>query len=470
METDKSALVRGLNLVGATSIVVGTIIGTGIFLKARIMTCNVGTPGMVLLVWVVAGFSSLAGALTYAELAAMMPVAGGEYVFMREAYGRPWSFLYGWTQFSISYACSQAAKGVVIAIMLNLLFGGKLEHNYFTYKVFNYPIRIGSMELIAIGSVWIVTAINCLAVAVSGSVISVLTVIKVAIVFFIALAAFLFAHGDWRHFSMSNIGGLCAGVSNSARGGVAGFGAAMLGALWGYDGWSNLTIVAGEVKNPKRNIPIALIGGMLIVMLLYVCANLGYFYVLTPTEVANVSLQSSVATEVIQKFLGPLAAAIMAAALLISSFGSLMTSILVAARIPYAMARDRLIFPRFANVSQKSRVPVFALLIQAIWISVLTLTGSFDALTDSVIFASWIFYAMVTASVFIFRKKMPQAERPYRTWGYPVVPLLFLLIAAGLFVDTIATAPVRSLLGLSLMLLGLPLYWYFNRSTAKTPR
>ena len=230
MAEEKGGLIRGLNLIGATSIVVGTIIGTGIFLKTRVMTCNVGTPQMVLLVWVAAGLLSLAGALTYAELAAMMPQAGGEYVFLREAYGRRWSFLYGWTQFSIIYAGSQAAKGVVIAIMLNILSGGRLDHPFFTFQVFGYPIPIGTMQLIAISSVWIVTLINCAAVSASGNVISVITAVKIAIVLAIAVAAFGFAHGDWAHFSLANTTGACEGVSAAARGGISGFGAAMLGA------------------------------------------------------------------------------------------------------------------------------------------------------------------------------------------------------------------------------------------------
>jgi APA family basic amino acid/polyamine antiporter len=302
----------------------------------------------------------------------------------------------------------------------------------------------------------------CAAVSASGIVLSILTVVKVAIVFGIALAAFLLAKGNLAHFSMTNAGGACEGVSAAARGGIGGFAAAMLGALWGYDGWSNLSIVAGEVKNPRRNIPLALIGGMMIVITLYVAANVAYFYVLSPTAIANVSTQSSVATEVVETFLGHVAAGAMAMALLISSLGSLMSSILVGARIPYAMSRDALFFEGMGKVSQRTRVPVNALIVQAVWISLLTLSGSFDSLTDSVIFASWIFYALNTASVFIFRKRRPDMDRPYRTWGYPVTPIIFLLIALWLFVSTILTAPLRSLIGIGLMALGFPLYWYWG--------
>ncbi len=331
-----------------------------------------------------------------------------------------------------------------------------------TVHLLGYRVPIGSMQVIAIASVWIVTLINCAAVSASGTVISILTAIKIAIVFAIALAAFLLAKGNWEHFAMSNAAGTCEAVSTASRGGIGGLAAAMLGALWGYDGWSNLTIVAGEVKNPRKNISIALIGGMMIVILLYVAANVAYFYVLTPTEIASVSVQSSVATEVVQRFLGSVAAAAMAAALLISSFGSLMTSILVGARIPYAMARDRLFFQGMGQVSAQTRVPVNALVVQAVWISILTLSGSFDTLTDSVIFASWIFYALVTASVFMFRRRRPDVDRPYHTWGYPVTPVIFLMVALWLFISTIITAPVRSLIGLGLMFLGFPLYWYWG--------
>lgn len=464
MSANTNQLVRGLSLIAAISIVVGNVIGTGVFLKARVMTCNVGTPKMVLLVYVIAGLLSLAGALTYAELAAMMPRAGGEYVFLREAYGPRWAFLYGWMSFFIGKAGSQAALGVGFAIFLNVLLGGALSGQYFTANLLGYQVPFGHLQVVALAAIVIVTLINCAAVKVSGGVAALLTGIKIALVLLVGVGAFLLAQGaDWSHFAMSNAGGACEGVAASARAGFAGFGAAMLGALWAYDGWNNVTLVAGEVKDPHRNLPRALIGGMLLVSGLYIFVNFAYFYVLTPTEVANVSAASSVATEVAQRFLGPLAISLIAAALLSSTFGTLHTSILTGARVPYAMAQDRLFFKSLSKVSPRTHVPIGALIAQAIWACILTLSGSFDALTDYAIFGLWIFYALVTASVFVFRKRMPDAERPYRTWGYPVVPILFLIVAGMLLVNTVLTTPRQALTGVGLIALGLPVYWYWAR-------
>ncbi len=460
----KNQLVRGLSLIAAISIVIGNVIGTGVFLKARVMTCNVGTPKMVLLVYVVAGLLSLAGALTYAELAAMMPRAGGEYVFLREAYGPRWAFLYGWMSFFIGKAGSQAALGVGFAIFLNVLLGGALSGQYFAANLPGYQIPFGPLQVVALAAIVIVTLINCAAVKVSGGIAALLTGIKIALVLLVGVGAFLLAQGaDWSHFAMSNAGGACEGVSASARAGFAGFGAAMLGALWAYDGWNNVTLVAGEVKDPHRNLPRALIGGMLLVSGLYIFVNFAYFYVLSPTEVADVSAASSVATEVARRFLGPLAISLIAAALLSSTFGTLHTSILTGARVPYAMAQDRLFFRSLSKVSPRTHVPIGALIAQAIWACILTLSGSFDALTDYAIFGLWIFYALVTASVFVFRKRMPDAERPYKTWGYPVVPILFLIVAGMLLVNTVLTTPKQALTGVALIALGLPVYWYWAR-------
>ena len=461
--TDNVTLVRGLGLIAAISINVANMIGTGIFLKTRVMTCNVDTPAIVIAVWVFAGLLALAGALTYAELTTMMPRAGGEYVFIREAFGPRWGFLFGWTQFFIAKTGSQAALAVGFAIFLNILMGGALSGNYFTLNLLGYPVPFGSLQVVALGAIAIVTLINCAAVSVSGNVASILTFIKIALVLAVGVGAVLLAQGDWSHFGLANTGGTCEGVGAAARGGLAGFGAAMLGALWAYDGWNNVAPLAGEVRNPQRNLPLAFIGGMIIVGALYIFVNFAYFYVLTPTEIASIPAASSVATEVAKRFLGSLAVSLIAAALLTSSFGALHTSVLASARFPYAMSRDRLFFQSLARLSPRSHVPVRALIVQGLWSGVLTLSGSYDTLTDYAVFALWLFYGLTTASVFIFRRRMPHAERPYRTWGYPVVPALFLLITAWLLINTVMTSPYQSIIGLVLIALGLPVYWYWSR-------
>src|SRR5215212_8233392 len=447
-------LVRGLGLVAAVSIIIGNVIGTGVFLKARVMTCNVGTPGKVLAVWVVAGLLSLAGALTYAELAAMMPRAGGEYVFMREAYGRGAGFLSGWMQILIAKTGSQASVALIFAASLNDLTGKSVE-------------RLGGfgVQLTAILVIVVITLLNCAAVKVSGWVATALTLVKVALVLGVGLGAFILAQGSWGHFALANAGGACEGVSASAMFGVAGFGAAMLGALWGYDGWNNLTFVSGEIKNPQRNIPLALIGGTILIMLLYIFINAAYFYALPPTAVASVSANSSVAAEVTSSFMSPfsasakaLVAGLVAAALMASSVGTLHTSVLTGARVPYAMARDGLFFDKLSKISGVTRVPVRAVLAQGVWACALVLIlQKFDKLTDYVIFGSYIFYGLVTASIFVFRRRQPHAERPYKAWGYPVVPILFLLV------NTFWAAPQEALFGLLLIGLGFPVYYLFFR-------
>ncbi|HEY0003436.1 MAG TPA: amino acid permease [Pyrinomonadaceae bacterium] len=460
-------LIRGLGLVAAISINVANMIGTGVFLKARVMTCNVGTPGMVITVWIVAGLLSLAGALTYSELTAMMPQAGGEYIIMREAYGPRWGFLYGWTQFLIARTASAAALAVGFAIFLNDLLGGALNVTYYSINIFGSEIPFGRIQLIALVAIAVTTLINCAAVKFSGGVASFLTFIKIALVFAIGVGAYLYQDGHWSNFALANSGGACEGVS-PIGGGLVGFGAAMLGALWAYDGWNNVCFMAGEVKNPGRNLPLALIGGMFIVGALYIFVNISYYYVMTPTEIADVPAASSVAAETAKRFLGPLAVSFMALAMMTSSFGALHTSILSSARIPYAMSRDRLFFERLSRLNPRSHVPVAALVVMGVWSCVLALSGSYDTLTDYAIFALWLFYGLVTASVFIFRQRMPQAERPYRTWGYPVVPILFLLVTTGLIGITIWNTPKQSLIGLALIALGLPIYFYWSRHNRVT--
>ena len=294
MQSEHTQLVRGLGLIAAISVNVANIIGTGVFLKARVITCNVGSPGKALAVWVFAGLLSLAGALTYAELLAMMPRAAGEYGIVRDAYGRPLGFIYGWTQFLIARAASAAALAVGFAIFLNDLLGGVLKQSYFEYNLGGHLISFGRLQLVALSAIIVTTLINCAAVNVSGGVASVLTGLKIILLIGVGLGAFLYSDGNWGNLAMVNNGGACEGVPITT-GGVVGLAAAMLGALWAYDGWNNLTFLAGEVKNPGRNLPLALIGGGFLVMALYLFVNVSYYHVLTPTQIADVSASSSVA-------------------------------------------------------------------------------------------------------------------------------------------------------------------------------
>jgi basic amino acid/polyamine antiporter, APA family len=463
MQTEHTQLIRGLGLIAAISVNVANIIGTGVFLKARVMTCNVGTPGKALIVWVIAGFLALAGALTYAELLAMMPRAAGEYGIIRDAYGRPLGFVYGWAQFLIARTASAAALAVGFAIFLNDLVKGALDTVYFKYTFpGGHVVSFGRLQIVALTAIIVTTLINCAAVRVSGGVASVLTGMKIVLLLGIGFGAFFYSGGDWGHLGMANTGGLCEGVAITT-GGMAGFAAAMLGALWAYDGWNNITFMAGEVKNPARNLPLALIGGGLVVMGLYLFVNVNYFHVLSPTEVASVPASSSVAAEVVKRLLGAGAVTLMAAAMMTSSFGALHASLLATARIPYALAKDGLIIKSLAHVSKRTHVPVRALMVQMFWACIVALSGSYDTITDYAIFALTLFYILVAASIFLFRRRMPDAERPYRTWGYPFVPILFICVSGWLIYQTIRNTPRQSAIGLGLILLGLPVYWVLQR-------
>jgi APA family basic amino acid/polyamine antiporter len=454
-------LTRGVGPWAAMAVNVANMIGTGIFLKTRVMTCNVGSAKMVLVVWLAAGVLALAGTFSYAELSAMMPEAGGDYIYLRRAYGRLVGFLYGWMAFTVARAGSQAALAVGLAIFMNVSLGGVLEHWHIGAGLFG--THFSGLKLVALVAIWTVAFINCASVASGGLIALLLTLAKVGLVLGVGVGAFVFGAGDWSHLNASGIAGICEGVASSARGGIAGFGAAMLGALWAYDGWQNVAPLAGEIRNPSRNLPRAFIGGTLLVTALYLFVNVAYYYALAPLQIASLPSATSVATEVLKRFLGPLAVSMTAVALMVSSFGALHSTVLANSRIPFAMARDGLFFRTLVRLSPRSNVPVRAILAQAAWASVLAVSGSYDTLTDSVIFASWLFYGLTTASLFVFRKKMPDAPRPYRALGYPVVPMIFVLVTAALLLNTFVASPRQAFQGVAVLAAGLPFYWYWSR-------
>jgi len=459
-------LTRGMGAWAAIAVNVANMIGTGVFLKTRVMTCNVGSARLVLIVWAAAGLLSLAGTFSYSEIAAMMPEAGGDYIYLRRAYGRLVGFLYGWMVFAVARAGSQAALAVGLSIFMNVALGGALERWHADAAVPGFAIHISGLTLVALTTIWTVALINCASVSTGGRTALVLTSVKVLLVFGVGLAALVFAPGSWSHLADSGLQGTCEGVAGSARGGAAGFGAAMLGALWAYDGWNNVAPLAGEIKDPQRNMPRAFVGGMLVVGALYLFVNLAYFYALSPVEIASVPTGSSVATEVLKRFLGPIAVSLTAAALMVSSFGSLHASVLANSRIPFAMARDGLFFRGLAKLSPRTNVPARAIVAQAAWGSVLAVSGSYDALTDSVVFVSWAFYGLSIASLFIFRRTMPDAPRPYRALGYPFIPLVFLCVTLALLINTFIAAPTQALQGVAVLFAGLPFYWWWSRRGA----
>ena len=454
-------LVRALSLRDAIALVL-TVIGTGVFLKAAPMAQLVGTPGKVLLAWLAAGVLSLFGALTYAELGAMMPEAGGDYVFLREAYGGLAAFLFGWTNLVVIATGGIAAVSTALASFLSSLVPLDAVWTARDFDVLGQVVhwRLGIQQLVAVAVILLFSAINARGVALGARVQWLATVAKLGGIAIIVLGAFLLSRsGSWQHLRSP----LTSGVGGA---GMSAFGAAMLAALWAYQGWSNVAMVGGEIEKPERNMPRALIYGMVLVIVVYLITNLAYFYALPFSEVLTSNSTAyrdalPLAAKAAQAFFryGPQLVSI---AFIIAVIGSLNGIILMNARVPFAMARDGLFFRRIGELSPKTRVPVIAIWVQAIWASVLALSGTFDQITTSVIFALWIFFALVGSSLFILRRKLPPAPRRYRTPGYPVVPIVFVLVAVWLVFNSVQAYPVESAAGLLLIALGLPFYMFFQ--------
>ncbi len=453
-------LVRGLKLTGAISLVVGTVIGTGIFLKTTVMTQQVGSPEMVLLVWVAAGLLSLAGALTYAELGGMIPKAGGDYVYLRAAYGDLPAFLFGWMRFAVGATGSIAALAAGFAIFFTALFGLNAPWYKTSFQLFGgeFVWQFGWAQIVAILVIAVFSAINCGGVVLGGRTQTILTASKVFGFAVIIAGVYLFTPG----VSWEQISGEFRTQNLTV---IQAFGAAMLAALWAYDGWSNMPMAAGEIERPDRNVPRALIVGSLVILTIYLLTNLAYFHALPVDEIAA-NTGSPVATKAVTTFLGATGATFVAVAIMISITGALNGVILTDSRVLYAMAKDGLFPEKIAALSETTRVPVRAIIIQAIWASALALLGTFDQLTTYVVFAAWIFYILTTSAVFVLRRKMPDATRPYKTLGYPFTPVIFILVGLWLLVNTLQTNPLEAGVGIFLIALGLPVYLYFRSKSS----
>jgi APA family basic amino acid/polyamine antiporter len=446
-------LLRTLGSWEAAAIVVGTIIGSGIFLVPKAMVQNVGTPGNVLLVWLAGGLLSLFGALTYAELAAALPQAGGEYVYLREAYGPLCSFLYGWTQFAVAKSGSIAAFATAFVYYLGNFFPhleGVLGRLPLPIGPGWQPLVITYGQICAMGLILSLGVVNYFGVRLGGRIQVHMTALKVGLIVVLAGAIGIWGAGSAQNFQ----------TTAPAVGGLAGWVAALVAALWAYDGWNNVNMVSSEVLEPQRNIPRALILGTLGVLGLYLVANLAYFFVLTAAEVAA---SDRVAAAAARKFLGPAGGGAVALAAMISIFAALNGSILTGSRIPFAMARDGYFPDAVARVHPVHRSPHVSIAYLCGWAAILTFSGRFEELYTYVIFASWILYGLTTASVFVLRWKRPDLPRPYRTIGYPLVPAFFVAAAIFLVIVTLIKSPRESGLGLVVVALGSPFYLYWKR-------
>jgi APA family basic amino acid/polyamine antiporter len=445
----KPELVRELNVWHSISIVAGTIIGTGIFLVPAEMMQAVGSAKLVYLAWVVGGALSFFGALTYAELGAVRPYAGGEYVYIRDGFGPLLGFLYAWTWFLIAKPASIASVTAgLVRVLGNFQIFSFLPHPLFT--IGSFVVTWG--QVVAIGATVLITGVNYVGVRKAGNLQLFLTILKVAMIALIILAGFSAATGGWANFGSSFLG---------AKGGMAGFMAALVAALWAYDGWNDLNMVSGEISHPERNIPIALIAGVAIVAVLYIGVNGAVQYVMPATAVAAAPVPASAATQIaIGRWGGLLVSAGMALSVLVTLNGTIMSG----GRIPFAIARDGYFFKALGEVHPRFRTPSLALIVQAILAVILLLVGgAFKDLFSLAIFAEWLFYMIAAATIFVFRVTEAEVPRPYRTWGYPVVPALFIVAAAVLLYYTFTDNLRNSFWGSVVILAGVPVYLYFAR-------
>jgi basic amino acid/polyamine antiporter, APA family len=444
-------LKRDLGTGAAISIVIGTVIGSGIFLVPHEMILRVHTPGMVFFVFVFGGLLSLAGALSYAELAAALPQAGGEYAYLREAYGPFWGFLYSWIQMWVAKSGSIATLATGFFLYLANFFP-PLERIFWKIPVplgpSGLPLEVKYGQVFAVFLIMALGGLNYFGVKIGGNVQTVVTVVKVAL--FCAIVAVGLGLGTAHAPAPVSAAPLT----------TAGFFAALVAALWAYDGWNNVSMVASEVRDPQRNLPLALIGGTIAVIAIYLFANWAYFHVLTSEQVGA---NPRVASEMMRRVVGDWGANAVSVAAMISIFAALNGSILTGSRVPYAAARDGLFFLSVARVDPRFHTPGISILALSLWASALILiSGGYKELFTYVIFASWILYGMATAAVIVLRKKRPDLPRPYRTIGYPFVPIIFVLVAILLVISTLVDSPWESLKGLAIVLIGVPFYYYWR--------
>ena len=447
MQEQNKELPRVLNVSHATSIVVGIIIGSGIFLVPREMMAAVGSSGMVYAVWIVGGLLSLFGAMTYAEIAAQRPKYGGEYAFLREAYGDLVGFLYMWTWITVAKPASIATIAAGLARVLSTFSAFSfLSHTAFASLLWS--------QVFAIAATWLITGLNILGTRKSGNVQLALTWLKILLIVVIAGVCFGAARniGSWHNFSTEFIGARC---------GFSGFMVALIAALWAYDGWSDVTQMAGEIQRPQRSMPIALVGGVAIVGALYMLTNAAIQYVMPAAAIATADRP---AADALRLIVGSWGSGLVSLGMAVSICATFVGSSLSGARVPFAAAHDGLFFKGLAHIHPRFQTPSTALILQAILSSLLLLAiGRFQALFSLAIFAEWFFYALTASTVFVFRKREPDAERPYSVWGYPFLPLLFIASATVLLVFSFADQPRNSLIGTGIILLGIPIHYIFRQ-------
>lgn len=492
VQDSSSELVKGLGLTSATTLVMGSMIGSGIFIVSAEIAREVNSPALLLGAWLVTGFMTVVGALSYGELAAMMPKAGGQYVYLREALGPLWGFLYGWTLFLVIQTGTIAAVGVAFGRFLGVFFPSISAQHWIWFIGHAPPIHIGSItvgdmdvglnraNLAAIIIVVLLTIVNTYGIKTGAAIQNVFTIAKVsALTLLVVLGVFVGRNADAIAANFTNFWRLDS--PHSASGTLAGpfvgvltiLAVAQVGSLFSADAWNNVTFTAGEVKNPRRNLPLSLALGTGIVILLYVLANVIYLTVLPMDGNPNgatvlakgikYATEDRVGTAAMQQMFHGTGAGLMAVAILISTFGCCNGLILAGARVYYAMAKDGLFFKAVGQVNSKYKTPAVSLVVQGIWTCVLCVSGTYGQLLNYVIFAVLIFYILTIGGLFVLRYKRPDAERPYRAFGYPVLPGIYIVMALFIDVVLLRYQPQFTWPGLFIVLLGIPVYLIWSR-------
>jgi APA family basic amino acid/polyamine antiporter len=455
----KTGLVKGLGLLDATTLVMGSMIGSGIFIVSSDIARQVDSPGMLILTWLIGAALTIAAALSYGELAAAMPHAGGQYVYLREAFGPLAGFLYGWTLFLVIQTGTIAAVAVAFAKYAGVFVPWISAKNYL---IGAGKVGLTTQQLVAIAIVLLLTLVNTRGIRTGAVVQNVFTFAKVASLLALVGLGFLLGRNAqavqanftdfWRHTGFNFETVRLVGV-------------AMVGALFSSDAWNNVTFTAGEVRNPKRNLPLSLALGVGVVSLLYLACNFVYLNVLT-LDAIKTAPEDRVATAAVSMMFGPVATQLMAVAIMISTFGCTNGLVLAGARVYYTMARDGLFFERVGRLDPERHTPNASLLIQCVWAVLLTLSGQYGDLLDYVIFAVLLFYMLTIAGLFVLRRTRPDMERPYRAFGYPVVPAAYIVVAGIIEVLLLAYKPNYTFPGLGIVLLGVPVYFLWRKKAS----
>ena len=448
-------LVRGLRLFDATTIIIGSMIGSGIFIVSADMARALQSPGLLLVSWLIAAVMTVLAALCYGELAAAMPNAGGQYVFLREAFGPMFGFLYGWTLFLVIQTGTIAAVVVAFSKFSGLFVPWISATRVLVPLPFGY--YLSSQHITAIVVLIILTWINCVGLREGATVQNIFTVAKVGGLLVMLVMGLLLPATPAA--VKANFQQLFPGSVNLAV--LAVLGGTLVGSLFASDAWNNVTFTGSEVVNPRRNLPLALFIGTGTVSLIYICTNVVYLKVLPLAAIASAP-EDRVGTLVAQSLMGPWGLTFINLAILVATFGCANGMVLAGARVYYAMASDGLFFKKAARISPRKRTPVFSLIIQAIWASVLVLSGTYSELLDYVIFAALLFYVLTVCGLFVLRKKRPEMDRPYRTFGYPVLPAVYVVLASLVMIDLLWVKPKFTWPGLIIVLTGVPVYFFWR--------